>query len=89
MSRVLREATYLNVPIIATRITGTTDALQHNKDASLYEPGNVELLQETLRRAIRNPEARHSLTINAQQTFKENFTHFAFSNSLRAIIESA
>lgn len=69
----LLRAMACGLPIIATHIKGHTEALEHNYNALLFRPRNVEDLALCLEEAINNHEKSFKLGKEAQKTFSERF----------------
>ena len=72
VSTVLLEAMALKVPIVATRVGGTTEILRDNKDALLVNPDPHEI-KEAIMRLLTQAELAKTLTINAYQRLISNY----------------
>ena len=70
----LLEAMYLGVPVVATRVGGMREILEHEKDSLLVSPGDEEGLSEAIRRLHSDPSLRASLAGNASDKIKADFT---------------
>lgn len=74
LSNVLLEAMSLELPVIATRISGTVDVVEPEKSGILIDPENPEALAQAMERVIKNPEMACQLGKNARQKIKESFS---------------
>lgn len=52
---VVREAFLAGAPVVASRIGGLPELVQHERDGLLFEPGSAEALQAALQRLIDEP----------------------------------
>jgi len=52
---VVHEAFMAGVPVVASRIGGLADLIQHDHNGLLFEPGNAESLAATLRALLEDP----------------------------------
>ena len=59
--QVAVEASAAELPVIASRIYGVTDAVVEGETGLLHAPGDVEALTERMRTLIEHPEMRRSL----------------------------
>jgi glycosyltransferase involved in cell wall biosynthesis len=62
---VILEAFALRVPVIASKLPGITEAVQHMCTGLLVEPGDVLQLAEAMRMLLRQPDLADTLTQNA------------------------
>lgn len=87
VSRILREAMYCKVPIIAFEISGTRELLRKNIDAFLVEPCSVDGLVDSIKVVIENPEKRNLIIENAFARYREQNSQEAFRKSLKTLVE--
>jgi glycosyltransferase involved in cell wall biosynthesis len=73
LSRVLLEAMSCGLPIVATRVGGTTEAVDDNS-AMLVEPGDAPGLAAAMTRLLLEPGAAERLRREAGTRFQERFT---------------
>lgn len=60
LSRSLAEAMYANLPVVATDVGGTSDAIRNGETGWLIPPNDVEATSNAIREAIQHPNlARH------------------------------
>ena len=58
---VLMEAMAMQLPVVATRITGVPELVEHGHSGLLVTPARSEELADALERLARSPEERHAL----------------------------
>ena len=68
------EAMACRVPVIATRIRGTDEAVQDEETGLLVSPGNYAVLKDKLARLLADEELRASLVSRAYASVAEKFT---------------
>jgi glycosyltransferase involved in cell wall biosynthesis len=54
-------------PVVASRLEGISEVIQHRRNGLLVEPSNPEQLAEALRELLDNPELRRSLATKAKE----------------------
>ena len=74
LSNVLLEAMSLELPVIATRISGTVDVVEHEKSGILIAPEDPEALATAMEKVVNNPEISQKLGNNARQRIKGKFS---------------
>jgi len=74
LSNVLLEAMSLELPVIATRISGTVDVVEHEKSGVLIASEDPEALAAAMMQVIKNPDRACRLGENARQRIKESFS---------------
>lgn len=67
---VLGEAIAAGVPVVASRIAGIADYVEHQKTGLLHVPGDVADLRDCVRSVAHSPEFGQRLADNAQEQFK-------------------
>ena len=55
------EAMAAGLPVVSTRVGGIPDAITSGKEGFLIEPGDVDALEDSLRRLLGNPELARSM----------------------------
>jgi len=78
MPLTVLEAMASGLPIIATRVAGTSEIVIHNETGLLVEPGNVRQLAEAIKFLIQHPDEATRLGRNAR-TFIERYYKDKFS----------
>lgn len=69
---VVLEAMAAGLPVIASRISGVTELVQHEITGLLFEPGNVPALAECIMRLDRDPELRARMGESGRQFIREH-----------------
>ncbi|MFH1577696.1 MAG: glycosyltransferase [Candidatus Omnitrophota bacterium] len=72
--RVIIEAQAAGVPVIATRVGGVVDIIDHNLTGILVSPGDVEGLSQAIIKIMKDNSLAGYLAGNAYQKVKEKFT---------------
>lgn len=74
MPNIVLEAAYLRVPMVATRVGGTDEIVEHGKSAWLVRPGSMEELREGIRRFLSGPQAFVRMAALAHERVLEQFS---------------
>jgi L-malate glycosyltransferase len=67
------EAMACGLPIVATKVSGNEDLVNHNSNGLLVEPGNANLLAEALLELINNTEKRIQMGKLSRRIIEENY----------------
>jgi N-acetyl-alpha-D-glucosaminyl L-malate synthase BshA len=70
---VALEAMACEVPVIATRVGGIPEVVEHEEDGFLFNLGDVAGMAEACQRLIRNPELRDEMGKNARKHALHDF----------------
>jgi glycosyltransferase involved in cell wall biosynthesis len=81
---VLLEAMAMGVPVVATRVSGIPEAVQHHRNGLLIEPDDPVALADAVQRMIQAPELGKAFGRAARRTVTE---HFDNDHNLRLVIE--
>lgn len=76
------------IPTIATNISGTNEAVYHEKTGLLVEPGDDRALAGAIKRLFADHELGAVLVHNAKNLLKEKFSWEAHIKTLNSILES-
>ena len=76
------------IPVVATNISGTNEAIYHEKTGLLVEPNNEKELAEAITRLFEEPELGEKLTKNGAILLKEKFSWEAHLKNLLSVLES-
>ena len=68
------EAMASGLPVIASKVGGVPEIIDHNKNGLLVEPGNSEQLAESILRVLKDKKLSKKLSKNARDRVKKNFT---------------
>lgn len=74
LPNVILEAAYLRLPLVATRVGGTDEVVEHGKSGWLIRPGAVSELTAGIERFLKQPGEFIGMTASAQQGIRENFS---------------
>lgn len=72
--RVIIEAQAAGVPVVATRVGGVTEIIEHEKTGLLVLPKDVEALSEAVLRILNNPELGCAFNIEAKKKIADRYT---------------
>ena len=70
---VIMEAMACGLAVVATRVGGVADLIEDGKTGFLVDPGNLEMLVESLMDLIEKPNLRSSIGGAARQHIKKNY----------------
>jgi glycosyltransferase involved in cell wall biosynthesis len=82
---VILEALGAGTPVVATTVGAIPQFIDHDRDALLVRPGDVDALRHELVRTITDSGLRQRLCDQGRQRFDEAFSLEAFRNHLLAI----
>ena len=82
---VLMEAMSMNIPCVATWITGVPELIRHGEDGWLVPPSDPTVLAEAIAYLIDRPELREQLGTSARKRVEERY-HLAKNAALLAQI---
>jgi len=71
---VVKEAFYLNVPVVGTNVGGIPELISHNETGLLVPPENPEKIASAVNELLSNPEKAKKLAINGKNFVKNNMT---------------
>ncbi|WNG48580.1 glycosyltransferase family 4 protein [Archangium minus] len=80
----IAEAMACGCAVVASRVGGVPEVIQHDKTGLLVEPGDEAGLAAALDRLVREPELRRRLGASARQHARE---HFRLSHSVRQHVD--
>jgi N-acetyl-alpha-D-glucosaminyl L-malate synthase BshA len=70
---VALEAMACEVPVVATRVGGIPEVVEHERDGFLYDLGDVPMMAQACIRMLENPAFRSELGKNARAHARRNF----------------
>jgi len=73
MPLTVLEAMASQLPIIATRVAGTSELIVHNETGLLVEPGNVHQLADAILFLSNSPEFAEKIGKNARKFIERNY----------------
>jgi len=71
---IVKEAFYLNVPVVATNVGGIPELISDNDTGLLVPPENPEKIADAVNDLLSNPEKAEKLAINGNNFVKKNMT---------------
>jgi glycosyltransferase involved in cell wall biosynthesis len=74
LPNVIVEAAYLRVPIVATRVGGTDEVVEHGKSGWLIGAGDVNAIRAGLQRFLESPQEFVAMGERAQRGIIEGFS---------------
>jgi glycosyltransferase involved in cell wall biosynthesis len=74
LSRAVLEAMAVGMPIVATRVGGTSELLEDGVSALLVEPGDAAALAQAIARVLTDSEFARALGSAAYARYREGFT---------------
>jgi len=72
--RVIIEAQAAGVPVVATRVGGVTEIIEHEKTGLLVLPKDIEAMSDAVLRILKNPAFSAGLVIAAKKKIDERYT---------------
>ena len=82
VSRVLREAMYMKLPIVCYSISGTSNILTNEKDALLAPPGNLKKLVHAICRLIGNRMLGVSIANSAYNRYNQVHSRIIYRKTM-------
>jgi glycosyltransferase involved in cell wall biosynthesis len=73
LSNVLLESMAAGVPVVATRVGGTPEAVEHGETGLLVAPADPQGLAEAIAGLLRNPELAARLAAAGRRSVRERF----------------
>jgi len=86
---VLLEAMAMGKPIVVTKTASTQDYIEDGKTGLFVNPGDVQDLEDKLRRLLSDSSLMQSLGSNARQTVRERFSATRTEEQIVSIIRSS
>jgi len=85
---VLLNAAASELPVVASKIYGCTDAVEHRVTGSLFEPGNIAELRVKLTELIESEQLRRTMGIQARKRVESFFSEEKISKQLMEIYKN-
>jgi len=82
---ILLEALAAGVPVVASRVGGIPEVIEHGRNGSLVEPFRPRALAGELARLLRDPELRARYNREGRRTFEERYSAQAMARRYEAI----
>lgn len=87
LPNVLLEAMALEVPVLATRIAGVPQLIDHEHNGLLIQPGSVDELTHALERLLRDAELRQRLACAGRETIVSRYSFAVRMRKIQAIYD--
>jgi glycosyltransferase involved in cell wall biosynthesis len=84
----LLEAMAMGKAVVATRVDGTREVVQHDVNGLLVEPGDLNALAAALVRVGKDFGLRHRLSRHALETIQEQYNATAMTRKIEAVYDS-
>lgn len=81
------EAMSAGLPVVASRVDGILEIIQHEGNGLLFEPGNVDALASSLKRIISDRELALRISSSAVRTIEERFSQQAMVKKALTVYE--
>lgn len=78
---VVLEAGAVGLPVVATRVGGVAECVEHGESGLLTHPDREDLLVDALLELIDNPERRHQLGAEGRRRVREQFSLERIANA--------
>lgn len=72
--QVIKEAFYLGIPVIATRVGGMPEIIQHGENGLLVSPNDPQQIADTINKLLADKDLREKLSAKAHEFITENFS---------------
>jgi len=74
LSTAVLESMAVKVPVVATRVSGSSELIQHGRTGLLVPPGDPKSLADGIMLLLTNRQKAISMSIEAYRRLKENFS---------------
>jgi glycosyltransferase involved in cell wall biosynthesis len=81
------EAMAIGKPVIATKIGGMPEIIEHMKNGILIQPNDVNSLQEAFRYLLENTQTQYSMGTNASNSIQERLSIPIVTKQMEAVYE--
>ena len=85
MGRVLLEAMAMGKPVVASRVGGIPDLVEHGVNGFLVSPGSVEDLKEALLKILNNPSLARKMGQAGRERIKSEFDALAMVDAIERV----
>jgi len=72
--RVIIEAQAAGVPVVATRVGGVVEVIEHEKTGLLVLPKDIEAMSDAVLRILKDPDLSAGFVIEAKKKIQEHYT---------------
>lgn len=85
MGRVLLEAMAMEKPVVASRVGGIPDLVEHGVNGFLVSPGDVLELSNTIKKIVRDKKLAHEMAEKGRKRITEQFSAEAMVQSIEKV----
>jgi glycosyltransferase involved in cell wall biosynthesis len=85
MGRVLLEAMAMEKPVVASRVGGIPDLVEHGVNGFLVSPGDVFELSNTIKKIVRDKKLAHEMGEKGRKRITEQFSAEAMVQSIEKV----
>jgi glycosyltransferase involved in cell wall biosynthesis len=89
MPMVLLEAMASGLPIVATRVAGTTDVIEHGRTGLLVEPNEPAALADAISTVLNSPTLWEQLSENGRQSHAQNYSDKVMAERMAKLYRTA
>lgn len=72
--QVIKEAFYLGIPVVATRVGGMPEIIQHGETGLLVPPNDPQQTTDTINKLLADKDLREKLSAKAHEFITKNFS---------------
>jgi len=83
--RVIIEAQAAGVPVVATRVGGVTEIIEHEKTGLLVLPKDIEAMADAVLRILKDPKLSAGFVIEAKKIIENRYTLSHMANATIAV----
>jgi len=83
--RVIIEAQAAGVPVVATRVGGVSEIIDHEKTGLLVQPKEIEAMSDAVLRILNNPEFSAGLVAEAKKKIDSRYTLSTMADATIAV----
>jgi glycosyltransferase involved in cell wall biosynthesis len=87
LPNVVLEALAMEVPLVATRVAGVPQVIEHDSNGLLIAPGNIDELSTSLAQLAVDPELRQRLRANGRRTVEDRYSFSVRMEKIKSIYD--
>lgn len=88
MPNVILEAAAMEIPVIATRVGGTSEIIEHGVSGTLVRPGETEELAAAMLSFLRDRPKHLDMARRASQSVRQRFSYESRTEALKCVYDS-
>lgn len=82
------EALSMGMPVLSTTVGGIPEAVEHNRNGLLIQPGDTTALAYYLEKIANSPDLLRNMSENAYQTARQRFDHQLIFEQMETLYQS-